>query len=50
MSKNTSVHDVVQSAGRACAQQGAGITDTLSRHPHSVAKAETLQLFEEPET
>ena len=50
MSKTTSVHDVVQSAGRACAQQGAGIADTQSRHPHSVTKAGTLQLFEEAET
>lgn len=47
MSETTSVRDVVQSAGRACAQQGA---DTLSRHPHSVTKAGTLQLFEEAET
>lgn len=50
MSKNPSVHDVVQSAGRACAQQGAAIADTRSRHPHSVTKAGTLRLLEEAET
>lgn len=43
MSETTSVHDAVQSAGRACAQQGAGIADTLSSQPHSVTNAGTLQ-------
>lgn len=42
MSETTSVHDAVQSAGRACAQQGAGMADTLSSQPHSAAKAGAL--------
>lgn len=43
MSETTSVHDEAQSAGRACAQQGAGIADTPSNQPHSATKAGTLQ-------
>lgn len=40
MSKTMSVHDVVQSAGRASAQQGAAVADTLSRHSYNVLRLE----------
>lgn len=40
MSKTMSVHDVIQSEGRAGAQQGAAVADTLSRHPYNVLKLE----------
>lgn len=40
MSKTTSVHDVVQSAGRASAEQGAAVADTLSRHSYNVLRLE----------
>lgn len=43
MSQTTSVQDAVRSAGRACAQQGAGIADTPYSQPHSATKAGALQ-------